>query len=201
MGDYDYWTLIEKVGDEYKKKLKIGLLISYSYKREHFTTTNMKTGKSSFMCSGTYIGKTPKEWSSDKKTEYLKEQQKKIKELKISPAKERIIGNLLTIYCDSWAKPVIPLPDDFREFVEVTACDCNIGLDPNDDGEQEPECDEIIDSTGDAVIWTLMYLYRRGMITLKNVKELLKGQSYSTGCCGDYIKRLEKDFKMEINKK
>ena len=73
MSKYQYWTLIEKVGEKYKDKMKVGELISSDYKKEHFERINIKTGEVNFQCSGTYICRTLKNIPVNEKIKIIKE--------------------------------------------------------------------------------------------------------------------------------
>ena len=74
---YQYWHRIDRVGPAYKGKVKVGNAISHSFKREgRWETVNLKTGRFSWSCECTYLGRTrtdmPKEEKIRKLEEWLK---------------------------------------------------------------------------------------------------------------------------------
>jgi hypothetical protein len=79
MVKYQYWTLIEKVGEDFKDRLEVGEIISSDFKKEYFEVLDRKIGKVKFMCSGKYICRTLKDISTEDKLKQIKD---KIKENK-----------------------------------------------------------------------------------------------------------------------
>jgi hypothetical protein len=73
MVKYQYWTLIEKVGEDFKDRLKVGEIISSDFKKEYFEVLDKKIGKVEFMCSGKYICRTLKDISTEDKLKQIKD--------------------------------------------------------------------------------------------------------------------------------
>ena len=69
---YQYWTLIEKVGESFKDKIKIGEYISAPFKKEEWEILDRKEAKIKFMCSGKYICRTLKDIPDKEKLKILK---------------------------------------------------------------------------------------------------------------------------------
>jgi len=68
---YQYWHLIKK---SYDKRFSVGEVVSNRHKMDYknYELFNLKTGKSKVVCEVEYVCRTPKDWSSDKKAEFIK---------------------------------------------------------------------------------------------------------------------------------